>query len=542
METATCCANVGLGGLMVYQVYVRNHSHNGTLDAVTEDIPRIARLILGNIPQSRRGSPARADEEEGRLGHSDEEEGGVGNGVGILYLLPHNPPGVVGRKGAMGSPYAIRDYRAVDPALIGGKNGGDFDGTGRTSGDPPAVHASDYGMPQFRRLVTTAHANKLLVIIDVVFAHTSPDSVLAREHPEWFVRNSEGKPIPVVDDWTDVVSFDYNAGGLPLAEYLIEGLQMWVDAGVNGFRCDVAGAVPLWFWRMARERLGNDLLWIAETSELVWVENNRIKQVPYPCDCQMLADSGGAFDLLYDYDIYDVMVKAIQGRMPIKVYLERLRMQSLYLPPGAHKLRYVENHDKPRIASLVSSQAANEAWTSLVCFLPGAFMIYGGQEAQEKKRPSLFDNDPVEWSSSNSLENFLQSLARVKALIGYSSLPSESISSSGTVKFYVKKYAPVVVAAWYFGENKPGLVGVFNTAQYPSSPESTIDLSDVIKDSTTTGINQAEQMLTLNPPVPHVAILNGSIQVPSSAYVMKCQVLPQQGSGWFYSESLDYDV
>ena len=43
-------------------------------------------------------------------------------GVNWIYLLPVHPTGEVHRKGSLGSPYAIKDYRAIDPLLGGNVN------------------------------------------------------------------------------------------------------------------------------------------------------------------------------------------------------------------------------------------------------------------------------------------------------------------------------------------------------------------------------------------------------------------------------------
>ena len=68
--------------LVIYQVFPRNHGATGRLADVTADLPRIADL-----------------------------------GVDVLYLMPIHPIGELGRKGVLGSPYAIRDYRAINPEL-----------------------------------------------------------------------------------------------------------------------------------------------------------------------------------------------------------------------------------------------------------------------------------------------------------------------------------------------------------------------------------------------------------------------------------------
>ena len=79
-------------------------------------------------------------------------------------------------------------------------------------------------------------------IIDVVYNHTSPDSVLAETHPEFFLRDENGHPTRRVADWWDIVDLDYRNRGL--WRYQIDTLKQWA-AIVDGFRCDVASAVPL---------------------------------------------------------------------------------------------------------------------------------------------------------------------------------------------------------------------------------------------------------------------------------------------------------
>jgi len=79
-------------------------------------------------------------------------------GLNILWLMPINHIGEKMRKGTVGSPYAVRDYYAINP---------------------------DYGTEaDLKRLVAEAHKRDLKVILDVVANHTAWDSVLM-EHPEY---------------------------------------------------------------------------------------------------------------------------------------------------------------------------------------------------------------------------------------------------------------------------------------------------------------------------------------------------------------------
>ena len=172
---------------VIYSIYVRSHTPEGTFRAVIPDLDRIKAL-----------------------------------GTDIIWFMPIHPIGVEGKKGSLGCPYANRDYREVNPA---------------------------YGtMENFRALVDEIHARGMKCMIDVVYNHTSPDSTLFREHPEWFYHGADGRPGNKIGDWADVIDLDY--GKRELWDYQIESLVMWAGI-VDGFRCDVASFVPLEFWRRA---------------------------------------------------------------------------------------------------------------------------------------------------------------------------------------------------------------------------------------------------------------------------------------------------
>ena len=123
--------DLSLRNKMIYSVFVRNYSSEGTLKAVEKDLSRIRSL-----------------------------------GTDIIWLMPIQPSGMDHRKGTVGSPYAIQDYRRVDPAL----------GT----------------MDDFISLCNAIHVRGMKIILDVVYHHTSPDSVLAKTHPEWFCHKADG--------------------------------------------------------------------------------------------------------------------------------------------------------------------------------------------------------------------------------------------------------------------------------------------------------------------------------------------------------------
>lgn len=368
--------------LVIYEVYVRQHGPHGTFADVEADLGRIRGL-----------------------------------GVDVVWLMPIHPIGRVARHLPLGSSYAIADYREVNP---------------------------EYGTREdFARLIARAHAIGLRVMIDVVFNHTAPDSVLAREHPDWFHQDEHGAPTPTV--WDDVVDFrDFNP---ELTAYLIESLAGWVRLGVDGFRCDVASALPVEFWLRARHELAAikpGLLWLAESVHASFVLARRAAGLTALSDGEIYR----AFDLAYDYDLWPIWLAAVRGRAPVSRYLELLRFQEAIYPANAVKLRCVENHDTPRIMAFAPTRAQALAWTAFQAFNRGAFLIYAGQESAATGRPSHVDVDRIAWGGYE-LQPFLATLARLK---------KDPAQTGG--RFVLLGGDPAIQAAWH--RPGAGLYGVFN--------------------------------------------------------------------------------
>ncbi|MCC5875611.1 MAG: alpha-glucosidase C-terminal domain-containing protein [Candidatus Sumerlaeia bacterium] len=182
-----------VGSNVMYSVFVRNFTPEGTFEGLRKRLPELKGL-----------------------------------GVDVLWLLPIHEIGEVERKGTVGSPYAIRDYYSINPDL----------GTEE----------------DFRRLVDEVHARDMRIIIDLVLNHTSPDSVLVHERPELFLTDEDGNPRTNVAEWWDIVSLDWN--NPDVADMCLEFMEYWVrEFNIDGFRADVASMMPTPFWERARRSL-----------------------------------------------------------------------------------------------------------------------------------------------------------------------------------------------------------------------------------------------------------------------------------------------
>jgi cyclomaltodextrinase / maltogenic alpha-amylase / neopullulanase len=291
-------------------------------------------------------------------------------GIDILWLMPVNPIGEKNRKGSMGSYYSIRDFLAVDPA---------------------------YGaMEEFRQLVGKIHEAGMKVIIDWVANHTSWDNSLIIEHPEWYIHDPEGNIISPVPDWTDVAGLDYNNPGL--REYMKNALLWWVrETGIDGFRCDVAGMVPVSFWNMAVPEIRNvkPLFMLAE-----W-------------DTPEMHDT--AFDMTYAWDLYKTMNGIASGNLSPDHLDLVLEKESTEFSPDAYRMRFISNHDENSWNGTEFERLgeAVRVFTILMFTLPGMPLIYSGQEAGSNKRLKFFDKDTIHWEDL-PLMDFYAKLIRLK--------------------------------------------------------------------------------------------------------------------------------
>ena len=345
-------------------------------------------------------------------------------------------------------------------------------------------------------------------MIDVVYNHTAHDSVLAREHPEWFHQDEHGRPMTPPDSWSDAV--DLKHPNKALTAYLIETLQEWVQFGVDGFRCDVASRVPQDFWVQARRAVAQvkpAVIWLAESIHAASVAYRRANGLFAISDSELYS----AFDLTYDYDIWPIWQVAAVGKVPVSRYLEMLRFQDAIYPANFIKLRYVENHDQARVMAIAPSRAQALAWTAFQAFNKGAFLLYGGQDSAAVHTPSLFDVDKIAWGSYE-LQPFLTLLARLK---------KDPAQIAGRFALVVAA-EPAIQATWYL----PGhsLYGVFNVSAARG------DLAVRLSDGTYTDVLSGAT----------VRVQGGRMPVPESAAILRyggeINLEP------FYSDLLDYNL
>lgn len=304
----------------IYQVNTRQFTPEGTLRAATDQLDRLRDL-----------------------------------GVDILWLMPIHPIGEVNRKGRLGSPYAVKDYLAVNPEL----------GT----------------LEDLRTLVDAAHERGMRVILDWVANHTAWDNPLVDEHPEWYLRDWKGDFCPTPWwDWDDIIDLDYTDPAL--REYMTNALAYWVrETDVDGFRCDVAGFVPTDFWENARAEL------------------EEIKPVFLLAEWESKDLHAGAFDMTYSWHWNDVVHRICHGTLDCTALEVYYAWNDKHWPREAMRMLFVSNHDKNAWEGTEFEQFGDglEAAMVLSVVSEGVPLLHNGQEAGYDKRLEFFERDPIVW-------------------------------------------------------------------------------------------------------------------------------------------------
>ena len=334
---------------VIYEVNVRQFSPEGTFKAVEAQLPRLKDL-----------------------------------GVDILWLMPIHPISEDGRKGTLGSYYAVKDYKAVNP---------------------------EFGsMQDFKDLVNAAHKQGMKLIIDWVPNHSGRDNAWVKAHPDWYARNDKGEMFGPYD-WTDVYKFDYS--NPEMRRGMTDAMLFWIDeADIDGFRCDVAGEVPTDFWNELRPKLDakKTVFMLAESPKADLAEH--------------------AFDMLYNWPMKDLFsaIAATQGQYTFKdaqgnvrtfpethadAIYKRLAEEASAYPAGTIQMNMITNHDLNSWEGTEFERLGRlqGAFAVLMYTLPGMPLIYTGQEVGLNRALEFFENDTApDWNANPDTKRFYQTL------------------------------------------------------------------------------------------------------------------------------------
>lgn len=345
---------------IIYEANIRQYSPEGTFEAFTKDIPSLKEM-----------------------------------GVKIIWLMPIHPISETKRKATgdtfvsdiedveeqkkyLGSYYAVSDYRGVNP---------------------------EFGsLEDLRKLVKVAHDNDMFVILDWVPNHTGWDHQWITEHPEFYTKNAAGQITDPLNEngepvgWADVADLDYSNESL--REAMISDMKYWItDEEIDGFRCDVAGSVPVEFWEQAIPQLRKekDIFMLAEAWEPELLKGKNL------------------FDMCYGWENHFLMVEIAQGKKSVKDWDNYIvKMDTVYEKDDI-LMNFITNHDENSWKGTVEESfgKADELMTALAYLNPGMPLIYSGQEYDLDHRLKFFEKDEIN-KTKGKFYPILEKLGKLK--------------------------------------------------------------------------------------------------------------------------------
>ena len=352
---------INIKNAVIYEVNIRQYSEQGTFEEFTKDIPMLKELgvkIIWAMPIFPISKTKRK-----------------ATGGDFAYLIEDKEK----RDKMLGSYYAVSDYGKINPEF----------GT----------------IDDFRNLVDTAHENGMYVILDWVPNHTGWDHEWITTNPEYYTQNENGEIIdPINPDsgeswgWADVADLNYDNKNM--RSEMINEMLYWIkDENIDGFRCDVASAVPLDFWEEAISKIRNekDVFMLAEAEEPELVKGKRL------------------FDMVYAWERHHIFNKMANEENAIEIWDKIMEKESERFESDDILMSFVTNHDENSWNGTIRERMgdASELLTALSYISPGMPLIYSGQEYDLDHRLLFFEKDEIP-KTKKIMWPLLQKLGKLK--------------------------------------------------------------------------------------------------------------------------------
>ena len=352
---------INVKNAVIYEVNIRQYSEQGTFEEFTKDIPMLKELgvkIIWAMPIFPISKTKRK-----------------ATGGDFAYLIEDKEK----RDKMLGSYYAVSDYGKINPEF----------GT----------------IDDFRNLVDTAHENGMYVILDWVPNHTGWDHKWITTNPEYYTQNENGEIIdPINPDsgeswgWADVADLNYDNKNM--RSEMIDEMLYWIkDENIDGFRCDVASAVPLDFWEevISKIRDEKDVFMLAEAEEPELVKGKRL------------------FDMVYAWERHHIFNKMANEENAIEIWDKIMEKESERFESDDILMSFVTNHDENSWNGTIRERMgdASELLTALSYISPGMPLIYSGQEYDLDHRLLFFEKDEIP-KTKKIMWPLLQKLGKLK--------------------------------------------------------------------------------------------------------------------------------
>lgn len=328
---------------VIYQIYPRTFTSEGTIKAASRLIPHLSELGIDIIYMS-----AVNTEDDSFENQSPRQ---IASGM-------NNPK----------NPYRIKDYFSVD---------------------------EEYGtMEDLKEFVKIAHTYGMKVLIDLVYLHCSANAVFIEDHPDFVIRD-ENNNVKIGDTWPFArLNYDNHE----LREYMWSNMEFFAkDIGADGFRCDVGDLVPHDFWEEGINRvkkINPDIIMLNEGGNVDYLD---IFDINY--NFGFIFTVLRAFASEINSGKVDTKISQPEQRGKITAADIKYNLDKVHkaYPNGRFTLANSENHDTAsdmgdeRIENFIGSDGM-ESLLTLLFTLDCVPMIYNGCEVADNGLKCMFWN------------------------------------------------------------------------------------------------------------------------------------------------------
>lgn len=289
--------------------------------------------------------------------------------------------------------------------------------------DYGTVDASFGDLDKLKQLVEQAHAKELKVVLDAVFNHTSSEFAPFKDvlehgadskYADWF--HIHDYPVQAADGRANYDTFGFfsgmpklNTANPEVKDYLLDITRFWLkEAGIDGWRLDVANEVDHGFWRDFRKavkEINPEAFIIGEvwSDSLSWLQ-------------------GDQFDSVMNYPFSDRLLKFFGpgNEMDADTFADEIYGLLMRYPRQANEVLFnlLASHDTPRVLTRLGGdkQRLKLALTFLFTFTGTPCIFYGdeigltGEDDPDCRKCMIWEED----RQDRELLRFYQSLIALR--------------------------------------------------------------------------------------------------------------------------------
>jgi len=207
--------------------------------------------------------------------------------------------------------------------------------------------------------------------------------VQVEAYPDFYTKDSVGNFVPPIADWADVIDLNYD--NKQLWSEMTNALKYWVkEFNIDGYRCDVAGMVPIEFWNQVRYELDN------------------IKPVFMLAEWETPELHEKAFEMTYAWETHRMMNDIYKGSKTANDFKKLILSDQIKFQDYAFRMQFTSNHDENTWNGTEFERLgeAVEMFAVLTYVIPGMPLIYNGQEVGLNRRLEFFEKDLIDWKES----------------------------------------------------------------------------------------------------------------------------------------------